>query len=106
MEDTTPRNDWVPAAEPDTAHANRAPDRAAVVGVGGEGIVRLDLAGGSGQWITLIQAFSDSAPKAYLQRFGTGPYAVNLRKALDADVHPGDGRLIDPDLMSGARIYL
>lgn len=77
-----------------------------MVGVGGEGIVRLDLAGGSGQWITLIQAFSDSAPKAYLQRFGTGPYAVNLRKALDADVHPGDGRLIDPDLMSGARIYL
>ncbi len=133
MEDTSDRVLLVPSGRAETSHANgavgvagvsvvvpdlevatpeyrailgTAPDRSTVVGLAGKGIVRLDLPGESGQWIALIQAMPGSAPAAYLRHFGVGPYAVNLRRELDADIHPGDGQLIDPELMSGARFYL
>ncbi len=133
MQDTSIRDLRVPSTDGETTHANgatgvagvsvvvpdlelavpeyrailgAAPDRSTVVGVAGKGILRMELPSESGQWIALIQAFPGSAPEAYLRRFGIGPYAVNLRGEFDADVHPGDGRLLDTVLMSGARFYL
>ncbi len=133
MEDTSDRALRVPSGNTETSHANgatgvagvsvvvpdleiatpeyrailgAAQDRSTVVGLAGKGILRIDLPGESGQWVALIQAFPGSVPEAYLKRFGSGPYAVNLRRESDAHVHPGDGTLIEPDLMSGARFYL
>lgn len=133
MEDTSDRDLRVPSDDEDTRHANGAigvagvsvvvqdleeatpeyravlgvaPDRSTVVGSSGKGILRIDLPGESGQWVTLVQALPGSTPEGYLRQFGAGPYAVNLRREQGTNVHPGDGELIDPNLMSGARFYL
>jgi hypothetical protein len=133
MEDTTDRELRVPCRELETTHPNGAigvagisvvvpdleaaapeyraildtpQDRDTIVGLAGKGILRLDVPGNSGHWVALIQALPGSAPSAYLQRFGIGPYAVTLRRDRESDVHPGDGELIDPALMSEARFYL
>jgi hypothetical protein len=133
IEDTTNRSLRVPASADETTHSNGAtgvagvtvvvsdleaaapefraildapPDRTTIVSVAGKGIVKLPLQDGPGQWIALMQAFPGSAPEAYLNRFGEGPYAVTLISDGRTDVQPGDGALIDPASMAGAQFYL
>ena len=133
IEDTTNRSLRVPSSARETTHANGAigvagvsvvvsdletaapeyraildapPDRTTVVGLAGKGILKLPLQANHGQWIALMQTFPGSVPEAYLNRFGEGPYAVNLLAEGQTDAQPGDGSLIDPALMAGARFYL
>ena len=83
-----------------------APPVVAKVGMAGKGMVTMSLPGDAGQWIALMQATPGSRPEAHYRRFGTGLYAVNLRTRLGAGVHPGEGDLIDPNLMAGAQFYV
>jgi hypothetical protein len=83
-----------------------APPVSAIVGVAGKGILRLRLTGDSGQWIALMQAIPGSRPEASYRRFGSGLFAVSLRTEPATDVYPGDGDLIEPDLMGNALFYV
>lgn len=132
IEDTSPRALRVPSSPEAVTHVNGAigvagvtvvvPDMEAAVeeyrailgsppnpnnrvGVSGKGILRLPICERCPHWIALMQTFAGSAPEAYLRAHGPGPYAVNLRTAM-GDVYPGEGTLIDPELMGGARFYL
>jgi hypothetical protein len=82
------------------------PDTTTRVSVAGKAMIRLPLAGPSGQWIALMQTFPGSAPEAYYKRFGEGPYAVTLRHERAGEVLPGDGTLLDPGPLNDARFYL
>jgi hypothetical protein len=99
-------DDLEAAAPAYRAIVDAPPDRTTKLGVATKGILRLELGGSCDQWIALMQTFPDSAPDTYFRRFGAGPYAVNLRTEPDSDIHPGDGTLIDPNLLSSARFYL
>ncbi len=73
---------------------------------GGRGLSVIPLAGDGGQWIGLMRPVADSAPQRHIERFGQGPYAINLRTTGGGEMYPGGGRLISPELLEGSRFYL
>lgn len=72
----------------------------------GRGLTMIPIPGGHEQWIALMQPVADSAPKRYFERFGAGPYALNLRTAGDAPLFPGLGTALPTEAFDGALIYL
>jgi len=68
------------------------------------------------QWFCLIEpdmnladgTDEESVPARYLTRYGAGPFAITLRSATSegGSIAPGEGVLIEPELLGHARVYL
>jgi len=132
IQDITNRHLRVPCGKAETRHANGAigvagvtvvvgnlddaqndyrailgvpPNRAALDGAG-RGLLRIPLPENADQWIALMQTFPRSTPEAWFKRFGEGPYAVHLRREAGTELTPGEGTLLEPRAVGGARFYL
>lgn len=128
IEDVTPRENRVPHEHDQVTHANGA------LGVAGVTVLVHDLAAASADyeaitgreartmtspmdntplaaflyfdhsWIMLTQPTAGAALD-HLEKHGQGPYSVILRTH-DGPITPGEGKAIDPSLLTGAHVEL